>query len=526
MVPRVSSPGRSFKGAGLYYLHDKDAATSERVAFTRTHNLPTADPHKAIGWMACTAMNAEQLKKEAGHAGGGRRAEKPVWTISLAWHPEQRPTETQMTEVGRSWLAARGLQEHQVLMVAHKDEAHPHLHLIVNLIHPTTGLLNKKAVSHSKLASSKWAEAMERDEGKIYCEQRVENNRQREEGKFVEYRDPELDLAAHITALYHAADSGKAFQSALKEAGFSLAQGKRLVLIDRDGKMHSISRQIKGVSAKAIRAKLADLELPDAGEARGSAGSRDVERAGGREKEAAAQQEKPAPVIDRDWQDRRWQEAIIDAAIKSEAARPAKGERPPRPPSLSTALNALQGRQLAELGHFYAESQDARDKVEARLEKTYGDFERKLKQDLAALEQKIEAAGPVRKAWLKLTKKLPRDPAAELDGMRGSLENIAWRKTEAREANEKKISERRQAIETRQAREKDELKSRLSPPPLLKTGPAPAAGGAEPPSPAPAQDRETYLKSVFERQQKIAKRPADRPGRDREKERDGPDFEP
>jgi hypothetical protein len=517
MVPRVSSPGRSFKGAGQYYLHDKDATTSHRVAFTRTHNLPTSDPHKALGWMAWTALTAEDLKREAGYKGGGRRAEKPVWTISLAWHPEQRPTEAQMIEVGLSWLKARGLQEHQVLMVGHRDEAHPHIHLIVNLIHPTTGLLNKKAVSHAKLASSKWAEAMERDDGKIYCEQRVENNRQRDEGEFTRYRDPELDLAAHITTLYHAADSGKAFQSALKEAGFSLAQGKRLVLIDRDGKMHSLSRQIKGVSAKAIRAKLADLELPDAGEARGSAG--------GREKEPQAQQQKPAPVIDRDWQDRRWQEAIIDAAIKSEAARPAKGERPPRSsPSLSSALNALQGRQLAELGHFYAESQEARDKVEARLEKTYGDFERKLKRDMAALEQKIEAAGPVRKAWLKLTKKLPRDPAAELDGMRGSLENIAWRKTEAREAVEKKISERRQAIETRQSREKNELKNSLAPPPPPKTGPAPSAGGPEPPSPAPAQDREAYLKSLFERQQKISRRNDARP--DREKERDGPDFEP
>ena len=33
--------GRSFKGAGLYYLHDKDAMTAQRIGVTETLNLPT-----------------------------------------------------------------------------------------------------------------------------------------------------------------------------------------------------------------------------------------------------------------------------------------------------------------------------------------------------------------------------------------------------------------------------------------------------------------------------------------------------
>ena len=48
MVPKVAGKGRSFMGAGMYYLHDKKAETSERVAFTHTVNLPTRDPDKAI----------------------------------------------------------------------------------------------------------------------------------------------------------------------------------------------------------------------------------------------------------------------------------------------------------------------------------------------------------------------------------------------------------------------------------------------------------------------------------------------
>ena len=91
MVPREAGRGRSFKGAGLYYLHDKDALTSERVAFTHTENVPTNDPEKALKWMAWTAIHAEDLKRESGSAMTGRACGKPVFTFSLSWHPEQEP---------------------------------------------------------------------------------------------------------------------------------------------------------------------------------------------------------------------------------------------------------------------------------------------------------------------------------------------------------------------------------------------------------------------------------------------------
>lgn len=49
----------------------------------------------------------------------------------------------------------------------------------------------------------------------------------------------------------------------------------------------------------------------------------------------------------------------------------------------------------------------------------------------------------------------------------------------------------------------------------------------KPPSPAaaPAQDRESYLKELFERNQKIARHTEERHQHNLEKERDGPDFE-
>jgi hypothetical protein len=65
-----------------------------------------------------------------------------------------------------------------------------------------------------------------------------------------------------ITAIYKACDNGQAFQSALEQHGFVLAKGDRrdYVLMDADGQIYSLARQIKGVTAKDLRAFMADVE--------------------------------------------------------------------------------------------------------------------------------------------------------------------------------------------------------------------------------------------------------------------------
>ena len=131
MVPKVAGKGASFKGAGAYYLHDKKADTARRVAFTHTENLPTNDPEMALRHMAYTAMHQDEIKALAGVKATGRKSAQSVYTYSLSWAPDEQPTREEMIEAGRESLKALGLERHEVLMVAHNDEPHPHLHLIV-----------------------------------------------------------------------------------------------------------------------------------------------------------------------------------------------------------------------------------------------------------------------------------------------------------------------------------------------------------------------------------------------------------
>src|SRR5262249_55031544 len=154
VVPRVARKGRSFKGAGLYYLHDKGALTAERVAFTHTENLPTRDAEKAIRFMAYTAMREAELKARAGGSGRGSKLELPVYSYSLSWAPGEDPSQEEMIEAAKATLRELGLAGHEALFIAHNDEPHPHIHLVVNRVHPETGIAAK--LSKDRLKLSAW----------------------------------------------------------------------------------------------------------------------------------------------------------------------------------------------------------------------------------------------------------------------------------------------------------------------------------------------------------------------------------
>ena len=178
MVPNIRPNGSSFRGAGRYYLHDKGGAsglhptTSERVAWTVTRNLLNEDPELAIDEMWHTAEDAARLKQASGHEWRKRRDASPVKTISLAWAPHQSPTREQMLDAADSFLAHMGAREHQALILPHSDTAHPHIHIILNRVHPETGLVLNDWQEQRR--AQRWAYDYERAEGQILCAARIE----------------------------------------------------------------------------------------------------------------------------------------------------------------------------------------------------------------------------------------------------------------------------------------------------------------------------------------------------------------
>jgi hypothetical protein len=172
------SRGKSFNGLATYLTHDADQAkTDERVAWTHTHNLANDHVPSAVDEMLWTARDAELLKQEAGVRAGGRATENPVKHVSLNWAPDQHPTREHMVETSEDFLRRMKWQDHQAIFVAHQDK-HPHVHLIVNMIHPETGL--RLDDNFERRRAQSWALEYERENGRIYCDQRLKNPEERE----------------------------------------------------------------------------------------------------------------------------------------------------------------------------------------------------------------------------------------------------------------------------------------------------------------------------------------------------------
>lgn len=187
MIPRLHKRGTSFKGACRYILHDAGKDSSDRVLWVDKANL-VSDPEHAWFEMFATARDQALLKQYAGQDARGRKNTKPVLHYTLSWALSDNPSPEHMRETALSSLKAMGLDQHQALMAAHGDKDHMHVHIVVNTVHPVTGMT--APLKYTKEALSRWAEAYEREHG-IHVEQRLKNNELREN----------LRMAKHATTL-------------------------------------------------------------------------------------------------------------------------------------------------------------------------------------------------------------------------------------------------------------------------------------------------------------------------------------
>ena len=219
MICKIAKSGTSFKGAGLYYLHDKrqdnesERLTTERVAWTHTRNLMTDNPDMALRVMAATALDRERLKTEAGIKNTGRKPKYSVYSYSLAWHPDENGKfdKAQMLDAADQSLKALGAHEHQSLIVAHQDEGHPHIHVIVNMVNPHTG--KQLTTSHHKNILHKWSNDWRKERGEEHKytpnkAKKFEAIEERKRGKNPDYRNAGDDTPRHLHEKFNKAKTG------------------------------------------------------------------------------------------------------------------------------------------------------------------------------------------------------------------------------------------------------------------------------------------------------------------------------
>jgi hypothetical protein len=196
MIVKFSGSGSSFTGVSKYLTHDPNALTSERVEFTHTFNLASDFVPAAVNEMYWTSRDAEIYKREAGIRAGGRSSEHPAKHLSLNWAPEDSPSQEHMIRTGEHFLRTMNWGEHQAIFVAHNDKKYKHLHILVNEIHPDTGLTLDDGFERRR--AQKWAAEYEREQGIIRCPQRLLNPEQREKAMprnmWLEFQKNELEF--------------------------------------------------------------------------------------------------------------------------------------------------------------------------------------------------------------------------------------------------------------------------------------------------------------------------------------------
>ncbi len=208
MVPKIMPKGSSFKGAAMYYLHDKGSETNERVEWTETVNIGSDSPEVAWRVMVATAQSQQMLKEQAGIPNTGRKSDASVMTYSLSWHPDEKAqlTKDEMLRAAHESLEVLGATKHQALIVCHNDEPHPHVHIMINRISPIDGRMLSS--SNEKILMSRWAQKYEERRGSVYCHERVANNHARDVAR--EYVRGSKDTPRHIFEIERAAnENGK-----------------------------------------------------------------------------------------------------------------------------------------------------------------------------------------------------------------------------------------------------------------------------------------------------------------------------
>jgi len=148
VIAAIHPLSRSFKVPVRYVEVGRDGRQN-RGAWSETYNLPTRDLELAACFMGATAN---------GSVSGTRT---PVYFFSVSFDIDDPVDEAMMRRVARRTLRDMGLEEHEAVVVAHKDRSHPHLHFIVNRVHPTRFVLWRKWWDYARLERSLRAQEVE-----------------------------------------------------------------------------------------------------------------------------------------------------------------------------------------------------------------------------------------------------------------------------------------------------------------------------------------------------------------------------
>jgi len=248
--------GNARSGGSDLATHLLNAYDNERVELADLRGTIADDLHGAFAEFDAIAS--------------GTKAKKPLYSLSI--NPSEPLTREQYFEAVEAIENKLGLTDQPRAIVFHTKEGREHCHVVWSRIDG----LEMKAIhlAHDRRKLCDMAVQLaekhghELPEGLKAWKKREQFKKEQLEANLAENAQtkktgitPE-QRRAEITEAYEVADSAMAFQNALEEKGYILANGDRraFVVVDEFGDVHSLSRHIKGVKSKELNERLGSLE--------------------------------------------------------------------------------------------------------------------------------------------------------------------------------------------------------------------------------------------------------------------------
>lgn len=210
--------------------------TPERVEWGFGVNLETEKPDSAAALMRAVASQNTRCKYPAYHF---------IVSFDPADAKAGRTSPKVTREIAEDIIKRMGLREYQTLVYAHKDTENPHIHFLVNRIHPTTGKAFSRHEDGKRLLALCREIARERGMNIPREHEGPERGRYPSDGEFwlakKEEREPQRRFTYdHIQQcrnllrpMFHEARSWDDLQARLKEVDLYLVpKGQGLIITD------------------------------------------------------------------------------------------------------------------------------------------------------------------------------------------------------------------------------------------------------------------------------------------------------
>jgi len=222
-----------------------------------------------------SANGLRQSLREMDQLAKMTRAQSSLFHLAINPSDRDRMTPADWTYSVAKAEKALGLEGQPRAVVSHTFQGKEHLHVVWSRVNVETRKCAELSFSHRKLCGAAREIEIELGLQQIPPRARGVHRLKQHVRELQGYQDarsaqPRLRLNAGMEAAWHQSKDGHDFKARIEAAGYQLATGRRgVVVMDGAQEPHSISRCVRGIRAKEVREKLAELEgLPTVEELR------------------------------------------------------------------------------------------------------------------------------------------------------------------------------------------------------------------------------------------------------------------